>query len=406
MEVANRPSTINYNDVSSPQSSSMDTSIAVPSVASVEQVVPEQIVDPTKQQEDLLIMLKQQANAQDYWCSISYYEFNERVGEVWHAPKEMHSVFIDGFTQPSDGSSSGNRFSLGLLTNINRKPESDSARRYIGRGCTVYTDNNDSVFLYNMSESSIFVQSPICNLQHSWHPATVVKIPPQGCIEIFSNTKYEETLCSKINSGYEETFFYTYVCKIRISFVKGWGAQYRRQTVTACPCWVELRLNKPLGVLDAALKTILKNPSGEPPGSSLSFCSLFMNRWGTPAPVRKMLEMRRLAGQLTDEQDKLCEKVFKHIAKKMGKKINDLLQAINDENGTSACILISASELNSYSIPSSSANDEYFRLARRGLPFLLAKLFAFTAIRESSEVSMRQNCTHNILRPKIKAGAW
>jgi len=123
-----------------------------------------------------------------------------------------------------------------------------------------------------------------------------------------------------------------------------------------------------------------------------------MNRWGTPAPVRKMLEMRRLAGQLTDEQDKLCEKVFKHIAKKMGKKINDLLQAINDENGTSACILISASELNSYSIPSSSANDEYFRLARRGLPFLLAKLFAFTAIRESSEVSMRQNCTHNILR--------
>lgn len=268
--VANRPSTINYNDVSSPQSSSMDTSVAVPSVASVEQVVPEQIVDPTKQQENLLNMLKDKANEQDYWCSISYYEFNERVGEVWHAPKEMHSVFIDGFTQPSDGSSSGNRFSLGLLTNINRKPESDSARRYIGRGCTVYTDNNDSVFLYNMSESSIFVQSPICNLQHSWHPATVVKIPPQGCIEIFSNTKYEETLCSKINSGYEETFFYTYVCKIRISFVKGWGAQYRRQTVTACPCWVELRLNKPLGVLDAALKTILKNPSGEPPGSSLS----------------------------------------------------------------------------------------------------------------------------------------
>jgi hypothetical protein len=42
-----------------------------------------------------------------------------------------------------------------------------------------------------------------------------------------------------------------------------------------------------------------------------------------------MLEMRRLAGQLTDEQDKLCEKVFKHIAKKMGKKINDLLQAVN-----------------------------------------------------------------------------
>ena len=28
------------------------------------------------------------------------------------------------------------------------------------------------------------------------------------------------------------------------------------QTVTACPCWVELRLNKPLGILDAALKEL------------------------------------------------------------------------------------------------------------------------------------------------------
>lgn len=183
MEVANRPSTINYNDVSSPQSSSMDTSIAVPSVASVEQVVPEQIVDPTKQQEDLLIMLKQQANAQDYWCSISYYEFNERVGEVWHAPKEMHSVFIDGFTQPSDGSSSGNRFSLGLLTNINRKPESDSARRYIGRGCTVYTDNNDSVFLYNMSESSIFVQVKYFKASVFFENASNITVLLGGSIE-------------------------------------------------------------------------------------------------------------------------------------------------------------------------------------------------------------------------------
>ena len=157
MFVANRPSTINYNDVSSPQSSTMDASVTVTSVASVE---PEQhgSVDHSVQQENLLKVLKSKSNDQEYWCSISYYEFNERVGEVWHAHKEMHSVFIDGFTQPSDGTSSGNRFSLGLLTNINRKPESDSARRYIGRGCTVYTDNNDSVFLYNMSESSIFVQ--------------------------------------------------------------------------------------------------------------------------------------------------------------------------------------------------------------------------------------------------------
>ena len=73
------------------------------------------------------------------------------------------------------------------------------------------------------------IQSPICNLTHSWHPATVVKIPTNCSIEIFSNSKYEETLCSKIRSGFEETYYYTFVCKVRISFVKGWGARYKRQ---------------------------------------------------------------------------------------------------------------------------------------------------------------------------------
>jgi hypothetical protein len=213
---------------------------------------------------ELLDKLRKSANNQDYWCSISYYEFNERVGEVWHAPKEMTTVVIDGFTQPSDGQGQGNRFSLGLLTNINRKAECDSTRRYIGRGCWIYsnTENgSEGVFLQNQSESSIFVQSPICNLTHSWHPATVVKIPTGCHIQLFCNSKYEETLCSKIRSGYEETYYFTYVCKVRISFVKGWGAKYRRQTVTACPCWVELRLNKPLGILDAALKKL--QPQGK-----------------------------------------------------------------------------------------------------------------------------------------------
>ena len=45
-------------------------------------------------------------------------------------------------------------------------------------------------------------------------------------------------------------------CKLRISFVKGWGALYTRQLITMCPCWVELRLNQPLGLLDAALKEL------------------------------------------------------------------------------------------------------------------------------------------------------
>lgn len=75
-----------------------------------------------------------------HWCSIVYYELNNRVGEAYHASST--SVLVDGFTDPSNNK---NRFCLGLLSNVNRNSTIENTRRHIGKGTTeaLQTAQND-----------------------------------------------------------------------------------------------------------------------------------------------------------------------------------------------------------------------------------------------------------------------
>jgi hypothetical protein len=188
------------------------------------------------------------------WCHISYYEMSNRVGEQYRGTQSQ--VIIDGYTNPSNAE----RFCLGGLTNVQRTTEIDRARRYIGRGVKLFHIRGN-VFAECLSDNPVFVQSPITNRRFGWHPATVCKIPSNVRLKIFDSDDFTEVLTSAVNEGYESVYHLQKMCIIRMSFVKGWGVEYRRQSVTCTPCWVEIHLDGPLKWLDTVLST-MRGPLG------------------------------------------------------------------------------------------------------------------------------------------------
>jgi len=197
------------------------------------------------------------------WATINYYEMNTRVGQSIKV--SSNTVEINGFTDPTKNT---NKICLGLFSNVNRNSTIENTRRHIGKGVKLtYVREFGTLYAECLSNNAIFVQSRNCNHIHNFHPTTVCKISPGFSLKIFDAAKFGELLNSYMQIGFNRSYDLTKMTIIRMSFVKGWGAEYQRQDVTSTPCWIEIHLHDPLRWLDETLKKLGPSPD---PISSIS----------------------------------------------------------------------------------------------------------------------------------------
>lgn len=173
------------------------------------------------------------------WCSIAYWELNERVGPLYPVKRPWLHVTFDEEPPKEEAV-----LSLHTLARSKTTPCKEAVARTrakIGQGVTLLHER-DGVWVYNRSEHAVFVNSPTLDSPQLLRSnLTVFKVPPGYSLRVFDWDRARLYLrCPQMlpKGAFDPN-------AVRISFVKGWGPKYTRQIVTACPCSLELLLRAP-----------------------------------------------------------------------------------------------------------------------------------------------------------------
>uniref|UniRef100_A0A3B4CRC8 Mothers against decapentaplegic homolog n=1 Tax=Pygocentrus nattereri TaxID=42514 RepID=A0A3B4CRC8_PYGNA len=253
---------------------------------------------------DSLICICMFSPAPEYWCSIAYFEMDVQVGETFKVPSNCPIVTVDGYVDPSGG----DRFCLGQLSNVHRTEAIERARLHIGKGVQLECKGEGDVWVRCLSDHAVFVQSYYLDREAGRAPGDAVhKIYPSAYIKVslifaplivlvsVHTTVFDLRQCHRQMQQQAATAQAAAaaqaaavagnipgpgsvggiapaislsaaagigvddlrrLCILRMSFVKGWGPDYPRQSIKETPCWIEIHLHRALQLLDEVLHTM------------------------------------------------------------------------------------------------------------------------------------------------------
>lgn len=176
------------------------------------------------------------------WCTVAYWEMRKRVGHLYDVDGDSLNIFQD--------LTHGSGLCLSLLQTDTSNGSVRKTRQKIGVGVTLSREP-DGVWIYNRCAYPVFVKYFSFSLPFSDDTTStsmttttmtcVEKLLPGYSLRIFDYMTCEllskSTLSSDSFVGPVNPF-----C-VQVSFVKGWGSNYSRQTVMQCPCWMEIILH-------------------------------------------------------------------------------------------------------------------------------------------------------------------
>uniref|UniRef100_A0A8C7S245 Mothers against decapentaplegic homolog n=1 Tax=Oncorhynchus mykiss TaxID=8022 RepID=A0A8C7S245_ONCMY len=231
--------------------------------------------------------------APDYWCSIAYFEMDVQVGETFKVPASCPTVTVDGYVDPSGG----DRFCLGQLSNVHRTEAIERARLHIGKGVQLECKGEGDVWVRCLSDHAVFVQSYYLDREAGRAPGDAVhKIYPSAYIKVTDfisvfdlrqchRQMQQQAATAQVAAAAQAAAVAGNIpgpgsvggiapaismsaaagigvddlrrlCILRMSFVKGWGPDYPRQSIKETPCWIEIHLHRALQLLDEVLHTM------------------------------------------------------------------------------------------------------------------------------------------------------